>query len=165
MLQDPGYGRRRIVDAVGDPYSGRQPVIYAGDGESLLLQSLRNVALAAFQTAAVEPYDRREPFLFDRVVEVEPAERVCVGIACGIAVGDVSFGAVGRFGGFFADFFAGCEGAAGEQCEEQQGEESFHKSLRSCMQLYTKPILKYYHFAICIRKSPPRRGFSGWSGL
>ena len=117
MVEDPRHGRRGIVHDVERPDVRDQPIPDAHDHEPLLHQPLRHGALAARETAAVEPHHHRCILRIGRAGHVEAAHPTRI-VAGGIrTVEDVTFEAViGRTDG------------TGEQETEKQKEEAFHVS-------------------------------------
>ena len=84
-----------------DLHVRREPVLHAHHGESLLLQRFGDIAPPARQAAAVIPYDGREAFLIRRIIEVQPAHRVDVPVASGVAVSYIFYGLVSARPGYF----------------------------------------------------------------
>lgn len=115
MVEDPRHGRRGIVHDVERPDVRDQPIPDAHDHEPLLHQPLRHGALAARETAAVEPHHHRRILRIGRAGHVEAAHPTRI-VAGGIrTVEDVAFEAViGRMDG------------TGEQETKKQKEEAFH---------------------------------------
>lgn len=73
VFDSPCRGCRGVIQTIGNFYMWRQTIIHPDDGESFVTQSLRDVAFASGEAAAMKPYDSRKTFLTDWVVEIEPA--------------------------------------------------------------------------------------------
>ena len=89
VLHHPRGRRGRIVDAVGDLHRRREAVLHAHHGQALVFQCLRYLAPSARQPATVVPYHGRKAGFPDRIINIQPAHRVYIPVAPGIAVRNV----------------------------------------------------------------------------
>lgn len=122
VLHHPRGRRRGILHTVGDLHAREEAVIHAHDGEPLFAQSLRDFTTPSRQAAAVKPHDGREALRIRRVINVEPAERVGIAVARGIAVGDIFLRPV--------SIRPGRDSRAEQGQRKKKQQKSFHKRSR-----------------------------------
>ena len=97
VLHHPCRRCGRIVDTVGDLHRRREAVLHAHHGQALVFQCLGDLAPSARQPAAVVPHHGRKAGFPDRIINIQPAHRVDVPIARGIAVGNILHRLIGAF--------------------------------------------------------------------
>ena len=80
MFERPSYGCGSVVDTLVDRCLGEKAVVDRNYYESTVLKFCVDVFVACFEATTVEPYHNGSILYFGRIIHIEFATLLCIGI-------------------------------------------------------------------------------------